>query len=171
MKRFCLLLLLPFLLSLGCRKNQTELPDSVVGLPNPVVESTFKEIQDKLGVTFGIPKDAENTNYSIIADSLAQMNFIWQEAECTARIQASKSIELEDISGFYYEWDKVVELPVGYNTAIARWTIIDGQTIGICIWQDIVPGLTYSVSMRQNATLENLFILANAIYIPVQGDS
>ena len=140
-------------------------------MPNPVVESSFEEIQEKLGITFGIPKDAENIYYSIIAGDLAQMDFTWQEAECTARIKASTSTELEDISGFYYEWDKEIELPVGYNSATARWIESDGETIGICIWQDIVPGLTYAVSMRKNATLENLFILANAVYIPVQGDS
>ena len=140
-------------------------------MPNPVVESSFEEIQEKLGITFGIPKDAENIYYSIIAGDLAQMDFTWQEAECTARIKASTTTELEDISGFYYEWDKEIELPVGYNSATARWIEADGETIGICIWQDIVPGLTYAVSMRENATLENLFILANAVYIPVQGDS
>ena len=72
---------------------------------------------------------------------------------------------------YRYKWEKEVELPVGYNTATARWFESDGETTGIVIWQDIVPGLTYSVSMKQNATLENLFILANAVYIPVQGDS
>ena len=164
MKRFSLLLLLPLLLFCGCRKKQVE-------MPNPIVESSSEEILQNLGITFGIPKDAENIYYSIIAGELAQMDFTWQEAECTARIKASTTTELEDISGYYFEWDKEVELPVGYNSAKARWSVIDGQTVGICIWQDIVPGLTYSVSMKQNATLENLFILANAVYIPVQGDS
>ena len=164
MKRFSLLLLLPLLLFCGCRKKQVE-------MPNPIVESSSEEILQKLGITFGIPKDAENIYYSIIAGELAQMDFTWQEAECTARIKASTTTELEDISGYYFEWDKEVELPVGYNSAKARWSVIDDQTVGICIWQDIVPGLTYSVSMKQNATLENLFILANAVYIPVQGDS
>ena len=164
MKRLFFLLLLPLLLLSGCKQKQVQ-------MPNPVVESSFEEIQEKLGITFGIPKDAENIYYSIIAGDLAQMDFIWQEAECTARIKASTSTELEDISGFYYEWDKEIELPVGYNSATARWIEADGETIGICIWQDIVPGLTYSVSMRKNATLENLFILAKAVFIPLQGDS
>ncbi len=164
MRRFLLLMLLLPLLC-GCRKNHVE-------MPNPIVESSFEEIQQKLGITFGIPNGAENIYYSIIAGNLAQMDFVWQETECTARIKPSTSTELEDISGYYYEWDKEIELPVGYNSATARWIETDsGQTIGICIWQDIVPGLTYSVSMSKNATLENLFILANAIYIPVQGDN
>ena len=164
MRQIPLLLLLPLLLLCNCRKNQTE-------LPNPIVESSFQEIQEKLGITFGIPKDAENIYYSIIDGNLAQVDFSWQEAECIARIKASTSIELEDISGCYYEWEKEVELPVGYNSATARWSTIDDQTVGIVIWQDIVPGLTYSVSMSRNATLENLFILANAVYIPLQGDN
>ena len=164
MKRL-LLLLIPLLLFCGCKKNQTR-------IANPVVESSFEEIQQKLGITFGIPKDAENIYYSIIAGNLAQADFTWQKAECTARVKASTSTELEDISGFYYEWKQEVEIPVGYNTATVRWLETkEGDTIGICIWQDIVPGLTYSVSMEKNATLENLFILANAVYIPVQGDS
>ena len=162
--RRLLLLFIPLLLFCGCKQKQVE-------MPNPVVESTFEEIQQKLGITFGIPKDAENIYYSIIAGDLAQADFIWQETECTARIKPSTSTELEDISGFYYEWNKEIEIPVGYNTATARWIESDGETIGICIWQDIVPGLTYSVSMRKNATLENLFILANAVFIPLQGDS
>ena len=164
MKRLFFLLLLPLFLLPGCKQKQVE-------IRNPVVESSFEEIQEKLGITFGIPKDAENIFYSIIAGNLAQMDFTWQNSDCTARIKTSASTELEDISGFYYEWEKEVQLPVGYNSATARWIESDGETIGICIWQDIVPGLTYSVSMRQNATLENLFILANAVYIPVQGDS
>ena len=164
MRRLFLLLLLPLLLLSGCKQKQVE-------MPNPVVESSFEEIQQKLGITFGIPKDAENIYYSIIAGNLAQVDFIWQGADCTARIKPSTSTELEDISGFYFEWDKEVELPVGYNSATARWFESDGETTGIVIWQDIVPGLTYSVSMKQNATLENLFILANAVFIPLQGDS
>ena len=162
--RRLLLLFIPLLFFCGCKQKQVE-------MPNPVVESTFEEIQQKLGITFGIPKDAENIYYSIIAGDLAQMDFIWQETECTARIKPSTSTELEDISGFYYEWNKEIEIPVGYNTATARWFESDGEITGIVIWQDIVPGLTYSVSMKQNATLENLFILANAVYITVQGDS
>ncbi|MBR0318987.1 MAG: hypothetical protein IJQ86_06830 [Spirochaetia bacterium] len=162
-KIFFLLILFPLLLA-GCRKNQVE-------MPNPIVESSFEEIQQKLGITFGIPKDAENIYYSIISDKVAQADFIWQETECTARIKPSTSTELEDISGYYYEWDNELEIPVGYNSATARWSVIEDQTIGIVIWQDIVPGLTYCVSMRNNATLENLFILANAVFIPLQGDS
>ena len=164
MKKIFFLLILFSLLLAGCRKNQVE-------MPNPIVESSFEEIQQKLGITFGIPKDAENIYYSIIAGNLAQADFTWQGADCTARIKPSTSTELEDISGYYYEWDNELEIPVGYNSATARWSVIEDQTIGICIWQDIVPGLTYCVSMRNNATLENLFILANAVFIPLQGDS
>ena len=139
-------------------------------MPNPIVESSYEEIQEKLGITFGLPKDAESIYYSIISGNMAQVDFIWQGADCTARIKPSASTELEDISGYYYKWDNELELPVGYNSATARWFESDGETTGIVIWQDIAPGLTYSVSMKQNATLENLFILANAVYIPVQGD-
>ena len=48
MRRIPLLFLLPLLLICGCRKNQVE-------MPNPIVESSFEEIQQKLdaGNEFG----------------------------------------------------------------------------------------------------------------------
>ena len=138
--------------------------NKTVGLPNPVQKSTAEEITERLNVKFAIPDGAKNIRYSIIAGKLAQMDFIWNEAECTARIQ--RNAESEDISGFYYNWSNETPCTVGENAGIAKWQITEvGEVVGICLWQNKASNLTYSVSMKKNADSEKLIALANAVYI------
>lgn len=141
----------------------------VIGMPNPVHESTAEEILRKVGVSFAIPEGAENVHYSVIGDSLAQMDFVWNKAECTARAELSNELSLKDISGFYYDWKNSADVKIGYNNAKAKWTKDEnGNSVGICIWWDGVPGIMYSVSMKNNADAENLKKLADAVYIQMQ---
>ena len=143
----------------------------VIGMPNPIRESTAEDILNTLGVTFSVPEGAENVQYSVIGDSLAQMDFVWNNAECTARAEPSGETSLKDISGFYYNWKNSAELKVGYNEAKANWTKDEnGNSVGICIWWDAAPGIMYSVSMKSNANAENLKKLANAVYVQMQGN-
>lgn len=143
----------------------------VIGMPNPIKESTAEEILSKIGVKFAVPDGAENLHYSVIADSLAQMDFLWNKAECTARAEPSGETSLKDISGFYYNWKNSSEVKVGYNNAKANWTKDEnGNSVGICIWWDAAPGIMYSVSMRKNANAKNLEKLANAVYVQMQGN-
>lgn len=134
-----------------------------VGLPNPIHESSAEEIAERLNVKFSIPDGAKNVRYSIIAGKLAQMDFIWNEADCTARIE--QDAESEDISGFYYNWVNETMCTVGGNAATAKWQKTeDGDVVGICLWQNKASNLTYSVSMKKNADSEKLAALANAVY-------
>lgn len=143
----------------------------VIGMPNPIKESTSEEILNKIGVSFAIPDGAENLHYSVISGSLAQVDFLWNKAECTARAEPSGETSLKDISGFYYNWKNSAEVKVGYNNAKANWTKDEnGNSVGICIWWDAAPGIMYSVSMRNNADAENLKKLANAVYVQMQGN-
>ena len=135
-----------------------------VGLPNPIHESSAEEIAEQLSVKFAVPDGAKNVRYSIIAGNLAQMDFIWNDAECTARIQ--RNAESKDISGFYYNWSNETPCNVGENTATVKWQITEiGEVVGICIWQNKASNLTYSVSMKKNADSEKLAALANAVYV------
>ncbi|GEM_PF-1688065 len=143
----------------------------VIGMPNPVQESTAEEILKKIGVSFAVPDGAEKVHYSVISDSLAQMDFLWNRTECTARAEPSGETSLKDISGFYYNWKNSADVKVGYNNAKANWTKDEnGNSVGICIWWDTAPGIMYSVSMRKNADAKNLEKLANAVYVQMQGN-
>ena len=124
-----------------------------------------------MNVLFGVPDGAEKLRYSIISGKLAQFDFEWEEADCTARIQPDMIGEgdaIADISGFYYNWSNEASAMVGNNPAQVKWTITDaGEILGICLWQNETAKLTYSVSMKQNADSEKLVKLANAVYLDV----
>ena len=149
----------------GKNKTADKAPEKqTVGLPNPIHESSAEEIAEQLNIKFAVPNDAKDIRYSIIAGNLAQMDFIWNNAECTARIE--RNSETADISGFYYKWSNETPCTVGKNSATVKWQITEiGEVVGICIWQNKASNLNYSVSMKKNADSEKLAALANAVYV------
>lgn len=167
MKKTLILISIFMIMLVSCSGKKTAVnttANKTVGLPNPVQESTAEDIAKELNVKFAVPDGAKNIRYSIIAGNLAQMDFIWNEAECTARIK--RDAESEDISGFYYNWSNETPCTVGANAGIVKWQITEvGEVVGICLWQNKASNLTYSVSMKKNADSEKLIALANAVYI------
>ena len=95
----------------GKNKTADKAGKQTVGLPNPIQESSAEKIAEQLSVKFAVPDGAKDVRYSIIAGNLAQMDFIWNDAECTARIQ--RNAESKDISGFYYNWSNETPCTVG----------------------------------------------------------
>lgn len=166
MKKTLILISIFMIMLVSCSGKKSAVnttANKTVGMPNPVQESTAEEITERLNVKFAVPDGAKNIRYSIIAGNLAQMDFIWNEAECTARIK--RDAESEDISGFYYNWPNETPCTVGENAGIAKWKITEvGEVVGICLWQNKASNLTYSVSMKKNADSEKLVALANDIY-------
>ena len=166
MKKTLILISIFMIMLVSCSGKKSAVnaaANKTAGLPNPVQESTAEDIAKKLNVKFAVPDDAKNIRYSIIAGKLAQMDFIWNEAECTARIKPDA--ESEDISGFYYNWSNETPCTIGENAGIAKWQITEeGEVVGICLWQNKASNLTYSVSMKKNADSEKLIALANDIY-------
>lgn len=168
MKKTLILISIFMIMLVSCSgKNKMAdkaLGKQTMGFPNPIHESSAEEITEQLNVKFAVPDGAKNIRYSIIAGNLAQMDFIWNEAECTARIK--RDAESQDISGFYYNWSNETPCTVGENAGIAKWQITEvGEVVGICLWQNKTSNLTYSVSMKKNADSEKLIALANAVYI------
>ena len=160
----------------GCSSKQKNVEaqqseKKLVGIANPINESSAAEIQSLMNVQFGVPDGAEKLRYSIIAGKLAQFDFEWEDTECTARIQADLVGEgdaIADISGFYYNWSNEASAMIRNNPAQIKWTITDaGEILGICLWQNKAAKLTYSVSMKKNADSEKLVKLANAVYLDV----
>ena len=90
MKKTLILISIFMIMLISCSgKNKMAdkaLGKQTMGLPNPIHESSAEEITKELNVKFAVPYGAKNICYSIIAGNLEQMYFIWNEAECTARI-------------------------------------------------------------------------------------
>lgn len=167
MKKTLILISIFMIMLVSCSGKKSAVnttANKTIGLPNPVQESTAEDIAKELNVKFAVPDGAKNIRYSIVSGNLAQMDFILNEAECTARIK--RDAESEDISGFYYNWSNETPCTVGENAGIAKWQITEvGEVVGICLWQNKASNLTYSVSMKKNADSEKLIALANAVYI------
>lgn len=166
MKKTLILISIFMIMLVSCSGKKSAVnaaANKTAGLPNPVQESTAEDIAKELNVKFVVPDGAKNIRYSVIAGNLVQMDFIWNEAECTARIK--RDAESEDISGFYYNWSNETPCTVRENAGIAKWQITEvGEVVGICLWQNKASNLTYSVSMKKNADSEKLIALANDIY-------
>ena len=154
-------------------EDNSEDGEPVIGVPNPIGEATAFEILEQTGVSFVIPEGAKDVAYYIIdmdGSNIAEMTFMLNGAECTCRICGSEvpTGKLEDISGMYYEWTSEDKAEVGGNAAELYW--LEGEQ-GIVLWYDYVPGLLYSLGMDAGSSRDSLLLLAEELYIPVQGDA
>ena len=141
-----------------------------VGMANPWVETDADGVMQAVGVTFGVPEGAENVVYRVLeAEHLAEMDFSWYDMEYTARIKPTDAIE--DISGVYCEWSQEDFCEIGGIEGTMYRGQDGDQTVDLCLWYDVVPGLMYSVSAA-GPDLDGFDITAAAeqVYVPAQGD-
>ena len=132
------------------------------GIANPVVQSDPQEILDVLGIRFNEPEGASGVRYSIIGGKTAQMDFVWNGVECTARISGEPSFT--DISGMYFSWRSEISTKIERCDAVVKLAESGGSTTGVCMWYDTVPGLMCSVSMKNDATQELLEAISRQVY-------
>ena len=156
----------------GCssQKKKNGLPEAdgraavgtAVGIANPVVQSNPEEILEHLGIRFNEPEGASGVRYSIIGGKTAQMDFVWNGVECTARISGEPSFT--DISGMYFSWKSEISTKIERCDAVVKLAESGGSTTGVCMWYDTVPGLMCSVSMKNDATQELLESISRQVY-------
>ena len=151
----------------GCssQKKKNGLPEAdgtALGIANPVVQCNPEEILEVLGIRFNEPEGASGVRYSIIGGKTAQMDFVWNGVECTARISGEPSFT--DISGMYFSWKSEISTKIGRCAATVKLAEAGGSTTGVCLWYDIVPGLMCSVSMKNDATQELLESISRQVY-------
>lgn len=139
-----------------------EADGTALGIANPVVQSDPQEILDVLGIRFNEPEGASGVRYSIIGGKTAQMDFVWNGVECTARISGEPSFT--DISGMYFSWKSEISTKIERCDAVVKLAEAGGSTTGVCMWYDTVPGLMCSVSMKNDATQELLEAIARQVY-------
>ena len=156
----------------GCssQKKKNGLPEAdgraavgtALGIANPVVQSNPEEILEVLGIRFNEPEGASEVRYSIIGGKTAQMDFVWNGVECTARISGEPSFT--DISGMYFSWKSEISTKIERCDAVVKLAESGGSTTGVCMWYDTVPGLMCSVSMKNDATQELLESISRQVY-------
>jgi hypothetical protein len=137
-----------------------EAEQDLIGLPNPIVESTAEEAAKVSGTPgANVPEGAEDVRYFYIKGQeepvIFQVKFIWEGAECTIRV--FKGTQVEDLSGMYYPWEQDQEVMIGVHPGHVMY---NKDVQGVAMWYDARNELVYNVSMGGNATLENLMKLA-----------
>jgi len=132
----------------------------LIGLPNPVFESTAEEAAEASGTNGArLPEGAADASYFYIKGQeepvVFQVQFAWEGAKCAIRV--FKGTQVEDLSGMYYPWEQDQEVLVGAHPGRVMY---NEDMQGVAMWYDAQNGLVYNISMGGNATLENLMKLS-----------
>jgi len=121
---------------------QTEAP-AQAELPNPVVEVNGSADFEPLGFTITAPQGSENASYSIISDSIAQIDFTLDGRAYTYRAGQTD----EDISGVYETFDETeqsIDLEAeDFLVSVRLRTIGGGDSGALATWS--LGGVTYSM--------------------------
>lgn len=175
MRKTCLtaflLLMIIGLCACGDKTDEASPVSQTAQLPNPVEQLSRDEIIDRTGIVLPQPEAGEDLRYSIInlgTDTpIVQLHCTVQGYEIVYRAQAVPGTELTDISGMHYDWELIEEISVAHCSGELR---LCGD-VGCISWLDIVPGIQYSLSMKEDADREKLIELAELLFAPVQGEA
>lgn len=132
----------------------------LIGLPNPVFESTAEEAAEISGTPGAkLPEGATDISYSYIKGQegpiVFQVKFTLEGADCIIRV--FKGTQAEDLSGMHYSWSKDEEAMIG--TFPGRLMYNEGEK-GVVIWHDVANELVYNAVMTGSVTAEKLMDLA-----------
>lgn len=142
---------------------------SAAALPNPWRDVTQQELTDAMGIRFELPESAENAVYRMLeAQSLAECRFAWRGVQLCMRISTGGGTE--DISGLHCAWDWQEDCLVRERPAQAKRAADGEKFTYLCLWEDIAPGLRYSLSAETDAEFD-ILAAAQLLFVPVQGDA
>ena len=170
-----ILTMLAALLLSACGGSAPEVSgEPAVGIPNPIHETDEAGLAEATGISLPAPEFASDVSWSYIdltgEPPIAQMNFTLGGKQALLRAQATEKTdvsELSDISGLYYDWNTSAEDEVAYCRAMIH---TNGEA-GYITWLDVVPGVQYCLGMTEGADVLELVRLANAVFVPLQGDA
>ena len=114
------------------------------------------------------PEGAEDVSirvFSLDGRTVAETSFTADGARWTYRT-APGELELVDISGL-----DSFSVPSGGKVSYCDAQLsFDEGGAGKIIWFDIVPGVEYSLSVESGASAQALSDMANALFVPMQGE-
>lgn len=167
------LLALAMLLTLAaCSSSagRTEAPTKPsAGLANPVKPVTAEELTQAVGVAMYAPSNAENVSYQTITaldTVIGQMCFILDGREYTCRVTTAE-LDVTQLSGMYFTAAAESYAQVSY----AEGMILTEGTTSVLYWEDIVPGVRYSLACTDCEDPSILLDIAEETFVPAQGEA
>ncbi len=139
-----------------------------LGIANPWREVTEEELKAYLGISFGIPKDAEDVAYYVLNEGeLLEMQFSADDRLYNARIK--KTDAFTDISGMYETWSGMLAKTLKGCPAVYWSSIREEEDVHLLLWYDASAGLMYSLSViAPDLDGYDLTPAAEAVYQPVK---
>lgn len=118
------------------------------------------------------PAEAEDISYYVFLYKdlvVAETTFSYENNVYSYRMASTLEIaeDFADISEM--EGDFSVTFPGEVEYCPAKVSLTPNEQ-GKVIWFDVVPGIVYSLSTKNNASEEALLHLANELFVPMQGD-
>ena len=187
MKRFAIVLVALMVVGClaACSSSQSQKSDSgKQQIPNPMEESTMEGVAQATGISLPAPEGATDVKYFIykLDNPIAEMRFTLDGKQANLRAQATSLTDLAidtskaksdqatyadiDISGMNYTWESIGTQIVKDRSALC---FVAGK-VGFIAWIDAAPGILYNLSMDDGASSETLVQMAEAAFVPVQGD-
>ncbi len=165
--------------------------DGPGGVEDALRNVTEQELVEATGIDLPAPAGATDVVYNVLLAStdnpIAEMECNLDGKAICLRAQATDMLPPEqpgidasleeldafmnpddyNISGLYYDWEAM-------GTAD-----IDGRSGMYCIckeasfiaWLDVVPGVLYNLSLKENSDAGTLTTLAETVFVPLQGDA
>lgn len=178
----------------ACAKEKSEETTEVA---NPVHECSKQEMLEATGMDIDAPEGATEVEYFYIDNedaAIAQVKFELNDEEFCYRAQETGITALSEqvsedefvpedelkesldnavatgatLAGLDYKWDvaALVDVPANREGVYA----IHSDDEGFIAWLDVVPGVLYSLSVEDDATIDLLMNTAEAIFVPMQGE-
>lgn len=156
----------------GCgSKKEEEEEAPMTGMPNPVTEVTRAELIEKTGIELDGPVGSVDHTFTIIdmadGSKIAQVDFTLNGVSYTQRGWLKDQANLEEIAGIYFTEPR----PAGIIIDHRNGTLYTGDGMCAVVWWDRVPGITYSLSCTENEDGARLMEVAEATFIPMQGEN
>lgn len=119
-------------------ETPAETPQAPLMIPNPLREVEGPADFLPLGVAIDAPAGAEDVRYTVIANTIAEVDFTHSGAAVTLRAAKGE----DDISGIYMNFDKTEQLSLAPSgTAVTVSATAAGETLAL--WQK--DGISYSL--------------------------
>ena len=153
---------------------------SWTGMGNPLAESDLAGLEEETGYVLDLPEEEflDLTVTRINGESpLFSLDFVWSgdgKAYTFRLLCPQEELEDADISGMYYDWTATNDTwKVQHCDALNMSYISETEDdVMVTLWYDAAPGLMYSLSAAGNDLNGlDLTVLADQIYIPVQGNA
>lgn len=159
--------LLAVMLLLTACGTKPAAPEPAPQIANPVSEVTSEEMTQKTGVALNAPEGAENVCFYTIDGQpmIAQVTFELDGAAYTYRAAATQ-MDATALSGVYF--GKADEAPAQVSYTEGK-LLTEGKT-AVLYWEDVVPGVSYSLSCTDCADPAALQQIAETVFEPMQGE-